>query len=124
MGEAPYKTSDDVLNLETLPVECVVLGGGIVACELAQFLARVGCRVTQLQRSSQVLKEFSSDAGAVVGQSLRDSGIDLQTNTTFLSIDSLGGDRVRVNYERKDLPVQLRRTFFSMPWADLRPRNP
>ena len=61
LGEAPYKTSDDVLNLETLPVECVVLGGGIVACELAQFLARVGCRVTQLQRSSQVLKEFSSD---------------------------------------------------------------
>ena len=40
--EAPFKTSDDVLNLGTLPEECVVLGGGIVACELAQFLARVG----------------------------------------------------------------------------------
>ena len=51
----------------------MVLGGGIVACELAQFLARVGCRVTQLQRSSQVLKEFSTDAGEVVGQALQDS---------------------------------------------------
>ena len=100
LAEAPFKTSDDVLNLDTLPEECVVLGGGIVACELAQFLARVGCRVTQLQRSSQVLKEFSPDAGAVVGQALQDSGIDLQTNTTLRSIDSLGGDRVRVNYER------------------------
>ena len=99
LGEAPFKTSDDVLNLDTLPEESVVLGGGIVACELAQFLARVGCRVTQLQRSSQVLKEFSNEAGVVVGQALRDSGIDLQTNTTLRSIDSLGGDRVRVNYE-------------------------
>ena len=71
LAEAPFKTSDDVLNLDTLADECVVLGGGIVACELAQFLARVGCRVTQLQRSSQVLKEFSTDAGAVVGKLCR-----------------------------------------------------
>lgn len=99
LAHAPYKTSDDVLNLDTLPEECVVLGGGIVACELAQFLVRVGCRVTQLQRSNQVLKEFSIEAGAVVGQALRDNGIELQTNTALQSIESLGDDRVRVNYE-------------------------
>jgi len=109
--EAPFKTSDDVLNLDTLPEECVVLGGGIVACELAQFLARVGCRVTQLQRSTQVLKEFSPDAGAVVGQALQDSGIDLQTNTTLQSIDSLGGDRVRVNYERAGTSCSIETNF-------------
>ena len=40
LAKSPFKTSDDVLNLDTLPEECVVLGGGIVACELAQFLAR------------------------------------------------------------------------------------
>ncbi len=96
---APCKTSDDVLNLEYLPEECIVLGGGIVACELAQFLARAGSRVIQLQRSNHVLKEFSKEAGAVIGQALRENGINLQTNTTLQSIESLGGDRVRVNYE-------------------------
>ena len=99
LAESPFKTSDDVLNLDNLPEECVVLGGGIVACELAQFLARLGCRVTQFQRSSQILKEFSTDVGVVIAQALRDSGIDLQTNITFKSINSLEGNCVRVNYE-------------------------
>ena len=67
--------------------------------------------VTQLQRSSQVLKEFSTDAGEVVGQALQDSGIDLQTNTTLQSIDSLGGDRVRVNYERGGAPCSIETNF-------------
>ena len=40
LAKSPFKTSDDVLNLDTLPEECVVLGGGIVACELAQFRPR------------------------------------------------------------------------------------
>ena len=35
LAEAPFKTSDDILNLDTLPRECVVLGGGIVACEFS-----------------------------------------------------------------------------------------
>ncbi len=111
LGEAPFKTSDDVLNLDTLPKECVVLGGGIVACELAQFLARVGCRVTQLQRSHQVLKEFSNEAGKVVGQALRDNGIDLLTNVNLQSIESLGGDRVRVNYEREGSSCSIETNF-------------
>src|SRR5690606_17104484 len=39
-------TSDDVLDLTQLPDSIVVLGGGIVACELAQFLSRAGVKVT------------------------------------------------------------------------------
>ncbi|HTB64221.1 MAG TPA: FAD-dependent oxidoreductase, partial [Opitutales bacterium] len=31
-------TSDEVLDLERLPESVIVLGGGVVACELAQFL--------------------------------------------------------------------------------------
>tara|TARA_B100002019_G_scaffold242898_1_gene219361 strand:- start:1386 stop:2840 length:1455 start_codon:yes stop_codon:yes gene_type:complete len=114
--KSPFKTSDDVLNLDTLPEECVVLGGGIVACELAQFLARVGCRVTQLQRSSQVLKEFSNDAGTVVGQALRDNGINLQTETQLQSFEPLGGDRVRVNYdwEGKSLSIETNFLFHAL----------
>ena len=30
LAEASFKTSDDVLNLDTLPEECVVLGGGLL----------------------------------------------------------------------------------------------
>ena len=58
LNEVSFKTSDDVLDISEVPEEVVVLGGGIVACELAQFLSRVGARVTILQRNEHIIKEF------------------------------------------------------------------
>ena len=59
LGDTSFWTSDDVLELDELPESVITLGGGVVACELAQFLARVGTKVTLVQRSPRILKEFS-----------------------------------------------------------------
>ena len=64
-----------MLDLEQLPEECVVLGGRVVACELAQFLTRIGCRVIQLQRSSHILKEFAQESSEVVESAMRKEGL-------------------------------------------------
>ena len=80
-------TSDDVLDLDTLPESVIVLGGGVVACELAQFLARAGAKVTQVQRSPHILKENSQEAAGVVMQAFRDEGIELHTGTRLKGID-------------------------------------
>ena len=69
-------TSDDVLDLATLPESIIVLGGGVVACELAQFLHRVGAKTTQIQRSHHILKDHAPDVSEVVETALRD-GLDL-----------------------------------------------
>ena len=53
----------------------VVLGGGIVACELAQFLNRVGSRVTLLQRSKNILKEFPRKASNCIEAKFAEEGI-------------------------------------------------
>src|ERR1700679_3111913 len=50
LADTPFWTSDDVLDLDFTPKSVVVLGGGIVACELAQFLNRIGTRVCLVQR--------------------------------------------------------------------------
>jgi pyruvate/2-oxoglutarate dehydrogenase complex dihydrolipoamide dehydrogenase (E3) component len=49
-------TSDEVLDLDFLPESVIVLGGGIVASELTQFLNRVGSKVIQIQRSDHILR--------------------------------------------------------------------
>jgi len=76
-----YLTSDDVLATEKLPDSVVVLGGGIVACELAQYMNRAGVRVTLVQRSPQLLKEFSSDVSLTVKKALQAEGINIFTDT-------------------------------------------
>ena len=78
--------SDDVLELDSLPESVIVLGGGVVACELAQFLRRIGAAVTQIQRSPRILKEFSPEASAVVARAFTDGGIELLTATQLVAV--------------------------------------
>jgi len=93
LATTPFWTSDDVLDLDFAPESVIVLGGGIVACELAQFLRRVGSKVTLIQRSKNILKDHSPAASEVVQHSFRDEGIDLHTDT---KIDKISGEKTGV----------------------------
>jgi pyruvate/2-oxoglutarate dehydrogenase complex dihydrolipoamide dehydrogenase (E3) component len=86
LAETPFWTSDDVLDLDFIPKSVIVLGGGIVACELAQFLRRIGTRVTLVQRSPNILRDHSEEASCVVQKAFVDEGIELFADTKLEKI--------------------------------------
>lgn len=86
LAEAKPWTSDDVLDIDFTPRSVIVLGGGIVACELAQFLRRIGSRVVLVQRSGQILRGHSPEAAAVVQRAFADEGIEVFTGTEIQRI--------------------------------------
>jgi pyruvate/2-oxoglutarate dehydrogenase complex dihydrolipoamide dehydrogenase (E3) component len=86
LAQSRFWTSDDVLDLDFKPRSVVVLGGGVVACELAQFLNRIGARVCLIQRSANLLKEQSAEAAQVVRRAFEDEGIEVHTDTQVLGI--------------------------------------
>jgi pyruvate/2-oxoglutarate dehydrogenase complex dihydrolipoamide dehydrogenase (E3) component len=90
LAATPFWTSDDVLDLDFIPKSVIVLGGGIVACELTQFLNRIGSRVTLVQRSPNILRDHSEDASAVVQRALVDEGVELFAGT---KIERVAPDR-------------------------------
>jgi pyruvate/2-oxoglutarate dehydrogenase complex dihydrolipoamide dehydrogenase (E3) component len=112
LATTPFWTSDDVLDLDFIPESVIVLGGGIVACELAQFLRRIGSKVTLIQRSKNILKDHSPAASKVVQDAFRDEGIDLHTDT---KITALSGDKkgvtVKFTGDGKTLVRRARHLF-------------
>ena len=86
LAEIKFWTSDDVLNLDFTPPSVIVLGGGIVACELTQFLNRIGTRVVLIQRSAHILRDHSEAAAKVVQQALVDEGVELFAGTQIQSL--------------------------------------
>ncbi len=86
LGEAKAWTSDDVLDLDFVPKSVIVLGGGVVACELAQFLHRIGARVILVQRSRNILRDHSEEASGVIQRAFVDEGIELFAGTTLQRI--------------------------------------
>ena len=99
----PFWTSDDVLDLDFIPPSVIVLGGGVVACELAQFLNRIGSRVTLIQRSPNILRDHSGAASTVVQQAFVDEGIELFAGTALQQVrhDARGFTAVFVHDGRR-----------------------
>jgi pyruvate/2-oxoglutarate dehydrogenase complex dihydrolipoamide dehydrogenase (E3) component len=92
-------TSDDVLELESLPQSIIVLGGGAVAVEFAQFFARFDVKVTLLQRSPHILKAFDDDVAGEVEAAFLDEGITVHTGCSLTDARQDGNEKVIV-YER------------------------
>jgi len=95
-------TSDEVLQLNFAPRSVLILGGGVVGVELAQYLVRVGSRVVLLQRSMHTLRDHSAEAARVVEESLRADGIELFNRVKILGLaPDKGGVRVRFDCDGK-----------------------
>jgi pyruvate/2-oxoglutarate dehydrogenase complex dihydrolipoamide dehydrogenase (E3) component len=90
LNEVGFLTSDTALELTRLPRSLVVLGGGAVALEFAQFFVRFGVKVTLIQRSPHVLHEMDADAAAVVEEVLRREGVTVYTHTKLTGARQLG----------------------------------
>jgi pyruvate/2-oxoglutarate dehydrogenase complex dihydrolipoamide dehydrogenase (E3) component len=86
LAQAGYFTSDTILDLRTQPGSLIVLGGGAVALELSQFFARLGTKVTILQRGPTLLSEMDEDVGRVLETALIDEGIEVVTGTQLLRV--------------------------------------
>ncbi len=90
LDEVGYLNSDTALTLTKLPRSIIVLGGGAVALEFAQFFARFGVKVTLIQRSPHVLHEMDSDAAAVIEEVFRREGVTVDTETKLTDARRLG----------------------------------
>ena len=84
LSDLGYLDSDAVLELEEIPESLVVLGGGYTACELGQFLARMGARTTMLIRSGHLLTETDDDVGNALTGYFREEGIEVITQASLL----------------------------------------
>jgi len=107
LRESKPWTSDEVLELDFVPESVIVLGGGVVACELAQYLARIGARVIQIQRARQLLKTAGPQASAAVARALRADGVDLFTDTQLRRV-SFDGSHFEALFEHQGRETLVR----------------
>lgn len=76
LDQAQLVTSETVWDLQELPRQLVIIGGGPIACELGQAFARIGSEVVMLVRSRILAKE-DTDAAAVIRSSLAHDGVQI-----------------------------------------------
>lgn len=75
LAELDYWTSRDAVWAGRVPESLVVLGGGPVGVELAQFFHRMGAQVTVVESNGHILARIDRDAGELLRERLEEEGI-------------------------------------------------
>jgi pyruvate/2-oxoglutarate dehydrogenase complex dihydrolipoamide dehydrogenase (E3) component len=88
---APW-TSREATSAKAIPGRLAIIGGGVVAAEMASAYVGLGSSVTVLARSG-LLARMEPFAGELVTAALRESGADVRLDATVESVEG----RVRLN---------------------------
>jgi pyruvate/2-oxoglutarate dehydrogenase complex dihydrolipoamide dehydrogenase (E3) component len=84
-------TSREATSASAVPESLVIVGAGAVGCELAQFYARVGSRVTLVQSGDFILPRVDRDAGDLLAVLLAEEGIDIRLNARAQRVERSNG---------------------------------
>ncbi|MFE0508916.1 dihydrolipoyl dehydrogenase family protein [Streptomyces sp. NPDC058964] len=93
-GVRPW-TSREATSSNRVPDRLVVVGGGVVAVEMATAWQALGSRVTMLVLEDGLLQRMEPFAGELVTDGLREAGVDIRFETSVASL-AREGDEVRI----------------------------
>ena len=94
LDDVPVWTNREATNLREVPNRAVMIGGSAVGVELGQFLARMGCAVTLVQRGPRLVGREESRVGELVAEHLHADGLDVRVDTQVTAARRDGADTV------------------------------
>jgi pyruvate/2-oxoglutarate dehydrogenase complex dihydrolipoamide dehydrogenase (E3) component len=94
LREAGYWTNREATALNEIPASAVVIGGGPVGIELAQFLRRFGCQVALVQGSDRLAEREDPRVSELLREALDADGIDVRTGVQANRVELDGDVRV------------------------------
>jgi len=112
LDETGYVTSDTLWDefsqLESPPKRLIILGGGPIGCELAQSFARLGSKVTQIERGTHLMAREDTEVAELIESNLQDEGVTLLTRHTALRTElSQGSKYIICDYQGKEVKLEF-----------------
>lgn len=91
-----FYTSDTIWEIEELPDRLLVLGGGPIGCELSQAFARLGSRVTQVQKAPRLMPREDPEYSQMVLDQFLEEGIDVRLEHKAAEFDVQSGTKTLI----------------------------
>lgn len=93
-------TSNEALNLETIPSSMIIIGGGVIGMELGTVYSAFGCKVTIIEAMPEILPNMDAEISKIYRRSIRRI-MDVKSGAKVTGITD-NGDSKSVTYQIGD----------------------
>ncbi|MBK6767268.1 MAG: dihydrolipoyl dehydrogenase [bacterium] len=83
-------SSTEALALKSVPKELVIIGAGVIGCELGSVYARLGTKVRIVEYLNSAIPTMDATMGKELGKSLKALGIELYLGHKVKAVDTKG----------------------------------
>ena len=114
LDPAQVMTNREILQLKELPESLVIIGGGVIGTEFADFFNAMGTKITVIEMLPEILTGVDEEIAAFVRNEFTRRGIDFHLNAKVTAINdktviyekdgqtgSITGDRILLSVGRK-----------------------
>jgi dihydrolipoamide dehydrogenase len=108
LDKVEYLTSENVWDINIRPESMVIVGGGLIACEMAHFFSSFGTELTVLSRSPRLLKNAEPEISNKLLKKLQ-SRISVETDIEVKRVEEKS-NLLEISAQKKDGEI---RTFQS-----------
>ncbi len=99
-------TSDDILDMNTLPKSLAIIGGGVIGVELGEVFATFGAKVTIIEMTDRIVPAMDKEVSESLRTALKKKGLNILTSTKLNELVEENG-KLTVKLEGKeDLVVE------------------
>jgi dihydrolipoamide dehydrogenase len=85
-------TSEEALTTDVRPTRLVILGGGVIGCELAHLFAGFGTEVHMIDAAPRAFPDLVPEVGEMVDDHLRAAGIRVCRGVHAARVEARGGN--------------------------------
>ncbi|MBF8280780.1 MAG: NAD(P)/FAD-dependent oxidoreductase [Candidatus Magasanikbacteria bacterium] len=90
LDKVPYWTAEDLLEMKKLPPSIVIIGGGPIGVETAQYLNAFGVACTIIESASHLVAREDEEIAAILTESFKRRGIRIFTGAKINAVDRRG----------------------------------
>jgi dihydrolipoamide dehydrogenase len=83
-------TSTEILDLEEIPKELVVIGGGVIGCEFATIYNSFGTKVTIVEMMPKLIPNMDAEVSAELEKQLKKAGVEVMTDSKVEKVEAAG----------------------------------
>lgn len=101
-------TSDEALDMESLPDSILIIGGGVIGVEWASMLNDFGVQVTIIEAAEHIVPNEDLEVSRLLARSLQARGVRIMTGSTIdLEQTDVTGSSVRAIVKQGDETVEV-----------------